>query len=270
MAMSGCTVVASDTASVADPRGFWGAVECGRSYGNSDLSRAKQLSGSGDTHTSANGAGQGNSFYRQLTVLDGDDWSGERCELGRNYHEGPVAFYREGERRATYFSLRLPSNFPLGTSAFQTVMQMKQTQPSDNGDGIPVLFMGAYSNLWHVESVYSQSGDWTFPARPGQWTRFAWDVFYSADPSRGWLQVSADLNDDGDFNDLGERSPVIHHATLKTETAGTNSDGLAAGTSIPDHLRTGIYHNPSISCPAPSGCSIDVDNFQVLKAPGAP
>ncbi len=270
MSMSGCTLIRSDTAAAADPRGFWGNVECGRTFGNSDLSRAKQLSGTGDAHLTATGAGQGNSYYRRLTVLDGDDYSGERCELGRNDHNGPVAFYHEGQRRATYISLRLPANFPLATNAFQTVMQMKQSQPSNNGGGIPILFMGAYSNQWHIESVNATNQDWRFPARPGIWTRFAWDVYYSDNPNRGWVQVSADLNDDGDFNDLGERSPVIHQATLKAETAGTNSDGIAQGAPIPDHLRTGIYHDPAIPCPAPTGCSIEVDNVQVLKAPGAP
>ena len=49
------------------------------------------------------------------------------------------------------------------------------------------------------------------------------------------------------------------------ETDGPNgtSDGYGPGDTIPDHLRAGIYHNPSISCPPPSGCSVDVDNVQV-------
>ena len=35
------------------------------------------------------GAPQGNTAYRKLTVFDGDDYSGERCELGYNtWNEG--------------------------------------------------------------------------------------------------------------------------------------------------------------------------------------
>jgi hypothetical protein len=264
MAVNGCKVIASDTSSQRDARGFWGNVECGTTWGNQDLSRAQDIDSDGDSHVSAAGGGQGNSAFRRLTVFDGDDYSGERCELGRNDHSGPVAFYHEGQRRATYLSLRLPSNFPLGTDNFQTVMQMKQAQPANNGGGIPILFMGAYENQWHIESSEAPDQYWRFPAQAGVWTRFAFDVFYSQDPAKGSLQVSADLNDDGDFNDSGERSPVIHGPTLKAETAGSSSDGLSAGDSIPDHLRTGIYHDPSIPCPAPSGCSIDVDNVQVL------
>ena len=97
---------------------------------------------------------------------------------------------------------------------------------------------------------------WTFPAQQGVWTRFAFDVFYSQDPGRGWFQVSADRNSDGDFDDSGERSPVIRVPTLATENS--------TGAPIPSHLRTGLYHNSSIPCPGSSGCSVEVDNVQVV------
>jgi hypothetical protein len=56
-----------------------------------------------------------------------------------------------------------------------------------------------------------------------------------------------------------------------TETAGVNgtADGLAPGDAIPDHLRLGLYMNPSIACVAPSGCSVDVDNVQVVAPKSA-
>jgi hypothetical protein len=57
---------------------------------------------------------------------------------------------------------------------------------------------------------------------------------------------------------------VIHTATLATEIAGYPSDGVAVGTGIPSHLRMGVYHDPSIPCPSPTGCSIDIDNVQVV------
>jgi hypothetical protein len=267
MKLAGCKLVASDSASNSDPRSFWGNVECGRIWGYPDLSRQQRITSDGDTHLTALGQPQGASAYRRLTVLDGDDYSGERCELGRNDHRtGPTAFYNEGQRRVTYISLRLPSNLPLNANTWQTVMQMKQAQPSHDDGSVPILFMGAYLNEWHIESSLAKDGYWTFPAQTGIWTRFAFDVNYSQDPQRGWLQVSADLNNDGDFNDAGERSPVIHAATLQTEIAGpwVSSDGLAPGDPIPSTLRTGIYHNPTIACPAPSGCSIEVDNVQVV------
>ncbi len=261
----GCRVLASDTASNPDPRRFWGNVECGTSLESPDPSRQQDVAGGGDTHLTATGAPQGDSAYRRLTVLDGDDYWGERCELGKNDRSGPTAFYHEGQQRATFISLRLPSNFPLDADAWQTVMQMKQAQPShDAGSGPPILFMGAFNGRWRVDG--ENGSFWSFPAQSGVWTRFAFDVYYSQDPDRGWLQVSADLNGDGDFDDPGERSPVIHAATLATEVAapGSSADELAPGAPIPSHLRAGIYHDPSIPCSAPSGCSVEVDNVQVL------
>jgi hypothetical protein len=268
MTLPGCQLVASDTASNSNPIPFWGFIACQNS------SRVDQLTVGGDPHLTATGDAQGDGAYRRLTVLDGDNpfgW-GERCELGKNDHRsGPTVFYHEGEQRVTYLSIRLPDNFDRNVNAWQDVMQMKETQPYDNrSDCCPILYFAVHGGEWRVESVHGEYA--TFPARNDVWTRFAFDVFYSQDSSRGWLQVSADLTSDGDFNDPGERSPVIHAPTLIAETDGPNgtSDGLAPGDSIPDHLRVGIYHNPSIPCPPPSGCSTEVDNVQVLKSPSGP
>jgi hypothetical protein len=256
-------VVSSDTASDPDPEQTWGNIECG-SWENPIPSRHQRLSSGGDSHPTAQGQAQAGDF-RRLTVIDGDDWSGERCELGLNDHqEGPTALYREGQRRATFFSMRLPDNFPLDANTWQTVFQMKQAQPSDNGGGVPVLFMGAYLGEWHIESANGEY--WSFPAQKNTWTRFVFDVTYSQDSDRGSLQVAADLNGDGDVGDSGERSPRIRTNTLMTEADGPNgsSDGLAPGDPIPSHMRAGIYHNPSIACLPPVGCSTELDNVQVL------
>jgi hypothetical protein len=259
MSVLGCGLVASDTSAEANPIPFWGSIQC------AEESRYSHEESGGDTHVAANGEAP-DSAYRRLTVFDGDDFYGERCELGENDHySGPTVFYHQGQQRITYYSERLPANFPLSTANWQTVMQMKQTQPSDDDCCGPQLEMEARQNRWVV--VDSWNNLWEFPARRNVWTRFAWDVYYSQNPSEGWLQVSADLNDDGDFNDPGERSPILHAATLRTEPEGPNgsSDGLAAGDPIPSHLRVGIYHDPEISCAAPVECSVEVDNVQVME-----
>jgi hypothetical protein len=258
MSLLGCNLIASDSSANPDPIPFWGSIQC------AEESRYSHFESGGDPHESASGEAP-DPAYRRLTVLDGDDFYGERCELGLNDREtGPTVFYHEGQHRVTYFSERLPPNFPLATSNWQTVMQMKQTQPSDDNCCGPQLEMEARQNHWIV--VDSWKTLWEFPARKNVWTRFAWDVYYSQNPSEGWLQVSADLNGDGDFNDPGERSPLIRVATLRTEPEGPNgsSDGLAAGEPIPSHLRVGIYHDPEISCAAPVECSVEVDNVQVM------
>jgi hypothetical protein len=259
MVNPGCRLVASDTAAESDPLAFWSSVQC-----VSPSRYAYETSG-GDTHATATGLPQGNTALRKMTVQNGDEYSGSRCELGENDHRySHTAFYHQGEHLATYFSERLPSNFPLSINTWQTVMQMKQAQPADGGGGAPILEMEARTNQWVVVDNWNEL--WTFPAKLNTWTRFAWDVYYSQDPDEGWLQVSADLNGDGDFDDPGERSPVFHMATLKTEIEGPNGtrDGLAPGDPIPSHLRAGIYHNPSIDCPGPEGCSVEVDDVQVL------
>ena len=255
MTIPTCAAVASDTVQASSPLGFWGSIDC------ANQSRQETIASGGDAHVAATGE-PANGSYRRLTVLDGDNVYGERCELGYNNHGGPTAFYREGEHRVTYYSERLPSNFPLSTSKWQTVMQMKQAEPQHDGNTGVALEMEARQSSWVVDAHWNQV--WKFPAQAGVWTRFAWDVYYSGDPNKGWLQVSADLNNDGDFDDPGERSPVIHTATMATEIAGYPGDGVAVGTGIPSHLRVGVYHDPAIACPQPTGCSIDVDNVQVV------
>ena len=257
MTLPGCPVIYNDTGAESSPTSLWGRLQC------VDSSRYAWNSQGGDGHLSATGASQANSAYRQLTVQDGDEFWGERCELGEDdWRTGPTAVYHEGDHYVTYISELLPSNFPLNTRSWQTVMQMKQTQPGNGGGEAPQIEMEAREGKWVIVDDWDEL--WTFPAAANTWTRFAWNVYYSRSSSQGWMQVSADLNGDGDFNDPGERSPVFHLATLKTEMAGPISDqGQAAvGQAMTGHLRAGIYHDPSIPCPG--GCSVDVDNVQII------
>ena len=266
----GCTVLREDTAASPDPKPLWGKIDC------AEDSRHQWLTGGADPHLTATGAPQGEDAYRRLTVIDGDDVWGERCELGLNDHRygyygggGTFALYGEGERRITFVSYRLPSSFPLETTAWQPVLQMKQTQPSANGGGTPILAMRATAGRWSLMNSDSAgpSSDsheiWSTPAQSGVWTRFALDVTYSPDPAMGSIQVYVDLNGDGDAADPEEQSPVLHTSTLKYETEGGSvSDGIAPSESITSHLRMGIYHDTQIPCP--SGCAVEVDNVQVV------
>lgn len=261
MVLRGCRLVASDSAAVADPVAFWGAIEC------EDSSRYRHFSSGGDFHPAALGQEQSGA-YRRTTAFDGDDFWGERCELGRNDHRtGPTTFYHEGQRRATYVSIRLPDNFDLATNRWQTVLQMKQAQPAANGGGGPILELQAFNNRWILANDWEII--WTAPARKDTWTRFAIDASYSQYADRGFVQISVDLDGDGSFDGSGERSEKIVTSTLKAETApGVAGSGLAPGDSIPSHLRAGVYHHSDVSCPAPVGCSADIANVQVV-APGA-
>jgi hypothetical protein len=259
MTMPGCRVVASDTSAQQSPTSFWGALQC---MSGSDYAWSQT---GGDTHPAANGVAQGNEDFRQMTTYDGDEFWGERCELGEdNWEHGPTAVYHEGDHYVTYVSELLPPNFPLYTRDWQTVMQMKQTQPGNGGGEAPQIEMQAREGKWVIEDDWNEL--WSFPAQQNTWTRFAWNVYYSDNPGVGWIQVSADLNGNGDFNDPGERSPAIHIATLKTEMSGSLhvAGQVPTGGAMIGHLRAGIYHDPEIPCPAPTGCSVAVDNVQII------
>ena len=262
--LEGCPVVFADTAAKADPRGAWGKIDCERER------RQQRPAAGGDPDPRADGTPQGDAAYRLISVIDGDDVYGERCELGQNDHsEGPTAIYAEGMRRVTFASVRLPASFPLGVDAWQNVLQMKQAQPADNGGGTPVLSLKAFDGRWIL--FHSDAGEtdvdtelWSTPARRGAWIRFAFDVTYSSDPDRGSIKLYADLDGDGDFEDAGEQSPTFITNTLKRETGGDSGDGYAEGDPLVSHLRTGIYHDPKIPCPAPDGCAVELDNVEVL------
>lgn len=218
--------------------------------------------------------------YRRFTVMDGDDYYGERCELGRNERrfgddggDGTAVLYREAQRRLTQASFRLPDNYPLSDERWQVVMQMKQTQPATNGGGTPVLALRAYQDRWvlmqsdSVDSSATSHALWSVPAQRNEWTRFEFDVNYSQDPELGSIAVRVDLNHDGDTSDTGEESPQFSTYTLKREvTGGARDDGIEAGESIPSHLRIGNYHNSDVPCPPPDGCSVEVADVRVLAA----
>jgi hypothetical protein len=262
----GPALIFSDTGVAPDPAPLWGKVDC------QNQSRAQQINTGGDTHLTATGAPQGDSAFRQLTVLDGDDVYGERCELGEDFRaEGPTVLYRQGKHRLTYLSVRLPSTFPLDVFTWQVVMQMKQTYPAANSSGTPVLELDAYDGRWVLRQSLSRGpiSDsrvlWSVPAQTGFWTRFGFDVRYSDRKKGGFIRIGVDLNGDGDFADASELSKGFHTYTLKLETRGGGQDGIKAGSAIPSHLRAGIYHDPSIPCRAPLGCQVDIDNIQVLR-----
>lgn len=269
-AASICRILRNDTGHVRNPSGLWGKVDCVK------RSRQQRVLGGGDRLPRADGRRQGNRSYRRMTVYDGDNVWGERCELARNEHRhggkgGPGTFnlYREGETRITQMSIRLPRSYPLNSSKWQVISQMKQTQPANNGSGTSAISLSARRGRWELTQSRSVLNSaharilWAAPARKRTWTRISLVVTYSQYPSQGSIRIFADRNGDGDVRDRRERSRVFHTYTLKRETPGGKADGIDPGESIPSHLRVGIYHDPSVHCPKPRGCSVDIDNVQV-------
>lgn len=267
MTAPGCTLLRDDTAANSDPSaGLWGKVDA------VDSSRYSYSTTGGDSAPMANGASQGNSAYREMTVKTGDEklWDNNaRAELGRNdsrsgensgsQTSGTFALFHEGEHKIIFWSMRFPSNFDFQQSNWQVIMQGKQAEPYvGNGptDGAPAFTVQAYGGKLHLDNFWNDR--WTTSAPPHNvWIRFALDVVFSKDPAKGRIQAFVDLNGDGDFLDSGESSGVINAETLAY--ASSAGDGYNTGDPIPGHLRLGVYHNPAIP-----GCSVDIDNVQVV------
>lgn len=266
MTAPGCSLRRSDTGAQADPNpGLWGSLSA------VSASRHQDFSYGGDRRRKANGSVQGNNAFRRLTVQDGDDYFGERTELGRNEYRygentgtqtsGTFALYREGERKVTFFSQRYGAGFTSSRDGWQTVMQMKQAQPyAANGpvDGAPAIEFQIFKNRLRLRGFHTTT--WTTRAPPkGRWIRYALDVTYSQDPAKGRIQVFVDSNADGDFLDRGEMSPELTMRTLAYVTS-QGSGTIPVGESLPGHLRLGIYHHSSVY----GTTVVGVDNVQVL------
>jgi Polysaccharide lyase len=260
----GCPVVFRDYGATQDADKRWGAIDC-----QSDR-RHHVVRAGGDTTRTARGKPQGNRSYRRLRVIDGDDYFGERCELGHNEHrkccDPNPALYREGQHRITFVSFWLPQDFRTEQRHWQVLLQMKQTQPSAAGGGVPALSIGLDGGEWSLVHA-ERERLWDTPAKAGRWVRVAINAVYSQDRDRGFVRLSIDLNEDGDARDPHEQSPGFRVPTLKRESTGGSSDGIAPGASIPSHLRVGMYHDTDYPCPAPDGCTIGVDNVQVVNVP---
>jgi hypothetical protein len=138
---------------------------------------------------------------------------------------------------------------------------MKQAQPYTNSNPASIFELQARSGKWMVGSNWEEQ--WETTATQNTWTRFAFDITYSPNPAVGNFKVYVDLNNDSDFSDAGEQSPRVFKDTLRVEEGAGTPEGSAPGGSIPSTLRAGIYQNENYSCP--SGCSVDIDNVQVVK-----
>jgi hypothetical protein len=239
------SVLRQDDASNPDPIPLWNEISAQAS------SRHQQFSTGGPT----------GGPFRRMTVLDGDNYYGERAELAHNARLGGLGapwgtffLYNQGDRRVTQFQMRLPTDYPINSPSWQVVMQMKQTGPSANSGGTPVLALEARSGRWVVTQSDSAGASsnthelWSTPATLGVWTPISLDVTYSPDPAAGKLQITVG----------GVQSPTFNTYTEKYEIS-PGSQGLLPGSAIPSHLRMGIYHHSALP-----GTHVDFTDVKVL------
>lgn len=220
-----------------DPVPLWGQLQAVSS------SRYQQFDTGGPKNSPA---------FRRLTVQDGDDFFGERTELGANESrfglggpDGTFYLYQQGTTRTTKWFMRLPTSFPINTSDWQVVQQMKQTQPyvASSPPSSPILSVEARDGRWNL--MTNGNVLWAGPtARLGKWIKFLETVTYSS--TNGSVQITID----------GVASPTFNVQTLAYATQA--GDGYNVGDPIPSHLRIGIYHNPVIA-----GTHVDIADVEV-------
>ena len=220
---SGLSLVKSDPGTNPNPAPLWGSIDAAAP------SRYRHF---------ISGGPDGGPF-RRLTVRDGDDFWGERAELGKNNYEDNGAntfwLYREGDHAITSLWVRLGQDYPLNSSAWGLVMQMKQTQPSSSGGGNPVISFGARNGKWQLWNWSPDTDNRVlqeWPAEIGVWTEIVFDVYYTQQQDKGSVTLT-----------LGNNPPQQFTTnTLKRETSGGE---IPVGGSIPSHLRIGPYQSDS-------------------------
>jgi Polysaccharide lyase len=195
---------------------------------------------------------QGRAAYR-LEVRDGDDYFGERCELGQANPRRPgFPLFKEGDERWISWQVYLPTNFPVSATRFQVVAQWKQM----GSLGTPALAMAVNNGKFSLDSSDSYvSGNAAVIARRvgtaqvARWVKFTLHVKFSPDPNVGFIELFGDLDGNGQTLLL----PLTHIWTMKRDETGSTVDS---------HARIGIYRDPLIQ----GASSIYYDGYTVATS----
>src|SRR6476661_3925989 len=119
-------------------------------------------------------AAQGQKAYK-LTVQDGDNAYGERCELGDG-NPGRTGFplFHEGDERWISFQVYLPDEYPIDTKDWNVFFQIHQ----EGDGGCPPLALhverGQFKLFNTVRNTYVlQTYEmWSAPAHANRWAKF--------------------------------------------------------------------------------------------------
>ncbi|MGH2962024.1 MAG: heparin lyase I family protein [Solirubrobacterales bacterium] len=225
-------VVRSDPGIDPNPENLWGDIQC-----QADSRYEHHVTGGPD-----------GGPWRQLTVLDGDNFFGERCELGRNTkrygrssttdHRGTFYLFRKGDRRIIDWDFKLMSGFPV-TTQNSTIFQLKHTCPCDSITSNPaVQLMPKLPNLYlRVPSNDTDTSEWdrwSTRVQTGVWYHATLDITFHTTEADGRVQLTID---DVDGVADARSSPTLSLSTINRD------DGVPS----PDHLRMGHYRNTAIA-----------------------
>jgi hypothetical protein len=193
-------------------------------------------------------ATQGRKAY-ELTVHDGDNSWGERCELGQG-NPGRNGFpqFTSGDDVWMSFSVYLPDNYPINTHDWNVMFQIHQI-----GDGgCPPIALSVQDGEFKLFNssrrtyVLNTVEKWNGPAQRNRWTKFTIHLMNSPDDDKGFVELYSDLGGQG-------MEQVMPRTYMHTMTA--RSDGSA----MINHARVGIYRNPAIQ----GTTSIYFDGFTI-------
>jgi hypothetical protein len=191
---------------------------------------------------------QGRKAY-ELTVHDGDNAYGERCELG-NGNPGRSGFplFQNGDERWISFSVYLPDNYPINTPNWNVMFQIHQ----EGDGGCPPVALDVENGQFKLYNsarrtyVTDTVEKWHAPAHLNQWTKFTIHLKNSPDDNTGFVELYSDLGGQG-------MEQVMPRTYMHTMTA------RADGSAMINHARIGIYRNPAIQ----GTTSIYFDGFTI-------
>jgi hypothetical protein len=195
-------------------------------------------------------AAQGSHAYR-ISVQDGDDSYGERCELGQaNPTRANFPLFHEGDERWISYQMRLGDDVNTAPDSWFVVMQLKQL----GGLGTPAVSMGINRDkliLMNSDTNHDSSGCnwwWQGPAYKNRWLKFTYHIKFSPDDSVGYIELYGDMGDGQGMHQLMART------YMHTQKVGFD------GKTVDSHSRIGIYRDTDVF----QGTShIDYDGYTV-------
>jgi hypothetical protein len=211
--------------------------------------------------------------YYWISLQDGDDFYGERCELtmgntsAANIRRvgGPAALFHLNDDLWIGFKYRLmpgfafaPAGAPVGIAGDGgLIQQIKQL----GSCGTPALGIVATKTVTAVRNSAGngcESGSMhslqSWPTRVGTTQYVLQHIIFSTSDSAGLVDTWADI---GDGAGLLPRGAAVHTHTMKSPT--DHPAGACDETTPCSHARVGIYRDPDVSGPS----IIRHDNFVV-------
>jgi hypothetical protein len=191
---------------------------------------------------------QGHDAYK-LTVEDGDNSYGERCELGQgNPSRNGFPQFQSGDERWISFQVYLPDDYPVDTPDWNVMFQIHQ-----QGDGgCPPISLNVEDGQFKLYNsatakyVLDTTEKWHAPAQRNRWVKFTMHIKNSTDDNTGFVELFGDLNGQGE-------KQLMPKTFMHTMTIGSN------GAPMTNHARIGIYRNPKIQ----GTSSIYFDGFTI-------